>query len=648
MADEPVFALDVGTRKVAGLLLVPTSKGYHIQAAAIVEHQQRAMLDGQIHDISEVAQAIQTVKAKLEKKTNKPLQNVAVAAAGRALKTLNATAVEQLASLREITAQDVLTLETAAVQEAEEQLIAAENRKQAYHCVGYSVVWYQLDGTPIANLVGQTGETIAAEIIATFLPRTVVDSLVTALQRAGLAMDSLTLEPIAASAVVIPAAMRGLNLVLVDIGAGTSDIALTGEGTITGYAMVPTAGDEISEAISQALLVDFDTAEIVKRQLGTCNQVTFVNVMGQECTMSAAAIIEQIKPAVLELARQIANQILLVNKSAPQAVLLIGGGSLTPGIAEALANQLEISPERVAVRGREALKGISGARNLKGPQAITPIGIAVTALQKEGLAQARITVNGRLLHLLASRNMNVSQALLSAGIPARQLYGRPGKGMGVEVNGRLVFLKGQPGEMGKIEVNGRAATLDTLLKPGDEVKVIPGKVGADARGVVRDVVPELAPKTITINGRQVTLQPQIIMNGNLASYETPLQDQARIVYEPLDTIAQVLENLGQACTGQLILNGQPVKPETPVKDGDILQTGVDIKDNSVTINLNGKPLTLKVQAGTVLFADIFNYLDFPTVPPPGKNKLVMKVNNHQAEYTTPLAAGDTVILRWDA
>lgn len=67
MAESPVFALDVGTRKVAGLVLVPGKKGYHIRAAAIVEHQQRAMLDGQIHDIPQVALAIQAVKEQLEK-----------------------------------------------------------------------------------------------------------------------------------------------------------------------------------------------------------------------------------------------------------------------------------------------------------------------------------------------------------------------------------------------------------------------------------------------------------------------------------------------------------------------------------------------------------------------------------------------------
>lgn len=647
LVEGPVFALDVGTRKVAGLVLAPETNGYYIQAAAIVEHRQRAMLDGQIHDIPEVTRAIQAVKEHLEKKINGSLKKVAVAAAGRALTTLQATAEEQLSPAKEISIQDVLTLEAAAVQEAEERLITTGEQQQVYHCIGYSVVGYRLDGNPIGNLVGQRGQSMAAEVIATFLPRVVVDSLATALHRAGLIMDSLTLEPIAASAVAVPAAMRGLNLVLVDIGAGTSDIAVTGQGTITGYAMVPWAGDEISEALSEALLIDFNTAEAVKRQLRSKKQVTFKNVVGQKCTFPAAEIIEQIKPAVMELARQIANQILLINKRIPQAVLLIGGGSLTPGLTEALAGQLEIPLERVAVRGREVLNGIKGAKNLQGPQAITPIGIAVTALRQEGLGQAQVIVNGRVVHFLAGQKMNVTQALLAAGIPARQLYGRPGKGLGVEVNGHLTFLRGKPGQMGSIEVNDSPANLDTLLKPGDVIKVNPGQDGEDARGIIEDVVPEITPKTITFNGRKLTLEPRIIMNGTLVDYKTALVDHARIIFEPLDTVAQILDRLGESSEGAVLLNGQPVGPETPVKNGDTLQTGVKEDNHSITLTLNGKTITLKVQAGGVLFTDIFNYLDFPAAPPPGRKKLIMEVNGRPAEFTTPLAEGDTVILRWD-
>ena len=647
MASGPIFALDVGTRKVAGLVLAPGPKGYQIRAAVIVEHQQRAMLDGQIHDIPQVALAIQTVKEKLEKKLHTTLQEAAVAAAGRALKTEKAAVEEEISPTAEIGKQDVLALEAAAVQEAEKRLLEAGVGQAAYHCVGYSVVGYSLDDHPIGNLVGQRGHHMAATVIATFLPRVVVDSLVASLQRAGLTLASLTLEPIAASAVAVPAAMRGLNLALVDIGAGTSDIAITGQGTITGYAMVPAAGDEITEALATALLLDFNTAEAVKRQLKENTSVTFADIVGQRHTLAVAEVVAAIQPAVTELARQIATQVILLNGHAPQAVLLVGGGSLTPGLPEALAGQLEIAPERVAVRGREVLNGINGAKNLQGPQAITPIGIAITALKQEGLGLARVIVNGRPVHFLAGQQMTATQVLLAASIPARLLYGRPGKGLGVEVNGRLVFLRGQPGQPGSILLNDAPATLDTPVRPGDVIAIIPGRDGADACGTVKDLVPELTAKTITFNGRQITLEPLIIMNDNQVDYNTPVTDQARITFEPLDTVAQVLARLGESPAGTVLLNGQPVRPEAPVQDGDSLVTGEAAAGRRVSIILNGRPATLRVQAADVLFADVFNYLDFPSTPPPGRKKLVMEVNGHPAEFTTPLAEGDQVALRWE-
>ena len=70
-------------------------------------------------------------------------------------------------------------------------------------------------------------------------------------------MEALTLEPIAAINVLIPPSMRRLNVALVDIGAGTSDIAITDAGTVIAYGMVPIAGDEVTEAISDHYLLDF-------------------------------------------------------------------------------------------------------------------------------------------------------------------------------------------------------------------------------------------------------------------------------------------------------------------------------------------------------------------------------------------------------
>lgn len=120
---------------------------------------------------------------------------------------------------------------------------------------------YYLNGELFGSLEGHKAEAIAEDIIVTFLPEDVVDGLYSAVERAGLEVANLTLEPIAAINVAIPENFRMLNIALVDVGAGTSDLCVTKDGSIVAYGMIPYAGDELTEVLVQAFLVDFATAE---------------------------------------------------------------------------------------------------------------------------------------------------------------------------------------------------------------------------------------------------------------------------------------------------------------------------------------------------------------------------------------------------
>ena len=193
------------------------------------------------------------------------MKSAAVAAAGRALYTV--TAVSEIEIDGVITYEQERDLEFAAVQYAQSNLAASNtiDDPTSYYCVGFSTIQYELDNIRLKTLVGQRGKIAKATVIATFLPRQVIDSMQSALQYSSLEMRALTLEPIAAINVLIPPTMRHLNLVLVDIGAGTSDVAITKNGSVIAYGMVPLAGDEVTEAISQKFLLDFNVAEEVKR-----------------------------------------------------------------------------------------------------------------------------------------------------------------------------------------------------------------------------------------------------------------------------------------------------------------------------------------------------------------------------------------------
>ncbi|NTU32751.1 pilus assembly protein PilM [Brevibacillus sp. HB1.1] len=634
-APELIFSLDIGTRSVVGLIVETTGEQYRVLDCAIREHDERSMLDGQIHDIVAVAKVIQQIKEELEGKYGK-LHQVAVAAAGRSLRTRRVRVDMPLARHAFISREDVVALEFSAVQEAQAAL-AQELKDQdvtRYYCVGYSVVNYHLDGELIGSLIDQRGDIASADVIATFLPRVVVDSLIAALKRCDLEMQALTLEPIAAINVLIPVTMRRLNIALVDIGAGTSDVALTEEGAITAYGMVPVAGDEITDALMNAFLMDFPMAEEVKRLLSTEESVTFTDILGMEHTMSATEVTSAIEADIQQLADKIAFKILELNGKAPQAVMLIGGGSLTPGLTGKVAQVLNIPAARVAVRGGDAIKQYVGDNPaLSGPEFVTPVGIAVAA-RRHPLRYVTVTVNDTPVRIFDLRKMTLGDALIASGLDIRRLYGRPGLAMTVTVNGRMKMIPGGHGTAPVIERNKESVSLDTPINDGDHIIVVAGTNGDDARVFAKDLFDELDTLEVICNDRPYSLGPVVHVNGAVATLDTWISDRAEVDIRLPRTVYEVLElaelktsaesGLRFSVNGQdysvpsrmevLELNGRPAALTDIVRQGDVLVYRLDevpapsIQDvipleewvqETMIVHFNGERVVLPVAQVTI-------------------------------------------------
>lgn len=544
-----LFALDIGTRTVIGIVLRYADGIFEVLASDIVEHQERLMLDGQIHNVGQVADQVAKVKNRLEEILDVKLERVSIAAAGRALKTVDYDAVLEFEEKRMVTEEDLKTLEFNAIQQAQKKLVGAgriDGEPRDYHFVAHSVKEYQLDGMPIKSLEGHKGKRISAKIIATFLPRVVVDSLLTVVNKIGLEVEYLTLEPIAAANVVIPKDMYNFNLALVDVGAGTSDIALTKGGAMLGYAMVPVAGDEITETLAEHYLLDYATGESIKRALVKGEELKAKNILSQEVVIKPEEALEVIQPMVQSLASQISEAILMLNNKAPQAVICVGGGSMTPSLLEGIAAFLEIPLERVGIKEYSDIKNIRGEiKDISNAQLSTPIGIAITSYYNKNKANfIDVTVNGYKHQIFTLNKAAVADALLSADIDLRELWGTPGMGLTCTVNGNLIVLKGEMGEPGRIFLNGEEISdLEREIVSGDEIKVVPGKKGADASGVVGDVVPELRAYTLTINGEKTVIKPEIYQNDQLVDRETRLNDGAVIKYDDFSTMRAVIAKL---------------------------------------------------------------------------------------------------------
>lgn len=175
-------------------------------------------------------------------------------------------------------------------------------------------------------LLHHNGKKAEVDVVATFLPGEVVESLYSAMNGAGLQVSSMTLEPIAAMNAAIPGDIRLLNLALVDIGAGTTDIAVCRQGSVTGYTMATVAGDEITEAIMRYFLVDFQMAEQMKRSLGEKEEIPYTNILGLDETTQAKEVEESVAEAMHQLAQGIASHVTEANGAKRLQRCFLAGG----------------------------------------------------------------------------------------------------------------------------------------------------------------------------------------------------------------------------------------------------------------------------------------------------------------------------------
>ena len=625
LPKEAVFALDIGTRSIIGMLGFVEKDKLRITAVERAEHSKRAMVDGQIEDIREVARLAGQGKEALEEKSGYRLDHVFVAAAGRALKTETASFEMEFPGTERISEEIISRLEAGAVSEAQKNFLERENdRDKQFFLVGYTVSQYYLDGYLISSLVDHKGKKIKADIVATFLPGEVVESLYSAMNQAGMEVAGLTLEPIAAINVAIPEKLRLLNLVMVDIGAGTSDIAVCRDGKVVGYTMATLAGDEITESIMKKCLVDFDTAEMIKIQLGDKKEVVFTDILGFEHRVPTEQLLETLEDAVSRLGREIADRILEVNGGAPSAVFLAGGGSRMNGLMEQITGSLGLDAARASVAGRYfSIHAFSDICNIEDPEYATPLGIAVSAGLNLINDSFSVILNGKQAKLFSNGTLHISDLLMMNGYTYGDLMGRSGKGIVVTVDGVRRIFYGTPAEPAVLKLNGEEAKISDLVHAGDDILFIPAVNGTDARATAADIYnetgsgPEHSP--IMINGEYAGMDRVLnygdeIITVNAGKKETP--EEAEAAEAPAaETVPEEEE--------------QPLIPEP--------EQTIQFQLNGKNIRLPGKP------DGTPYYLmDMLQYsgLDMDNITAP----VVLEVNGISASFQRILKENDIIAI----
>ncbi len=673
--EQIVFGLDIGTRSIVGTVGYMDNNGFHVVAMEVKEHDTRAMIDGQVHDIGAVSDEISQVKERLETKLGRKLSKVCIAAAGRVLRTLTVHATTEIDEEVKISSEHIYNLDVTGVELAHRQISNSEDGIN-YYCVGYTPVKYYLNDYEIGNLEGHKGRSISVDLLATFLPEEVVDGLYASVEGAGLEVDNLTLEPIAAMNVAIPEQYRLLNIALVDVGAGTSDICITKDGSIIAYGMIPSAGDEISELIAKKYLVDFKQAEKIKIAAGGKRAINFKDIMGIKSSLLPEEIIEATAPVTNRITKEVADKIVELNVGKPvSAVFVVGGGGKIPGFTKTLAKELGLMESRVALRGKEVLSDIEFAiSNIKkDPLYVTPIGICINYYnQKNNFIS--VTVNGSKIKLYDNNKLSVIDAVMQSGYPNELLFPRRGRAVNYSFNGEARMIRGTMGEPAIIYKNGKESNMNAPIEKNDFIDITESSVGESLNTSISQLPEFKSSVIIFVNGSKIICPRFAYVNGEIQSGNYVINDGDSITMENFYTVKQLFEfidvpvnevsiqvNNEAADYNTKVYENFNVKysyleheetkiSEEPPIDNEVSATETAVKadtakdDTSAVVFINGSTVVLTGKKAYT-FVDVFDFYPFDLTKA-GGTELITNINGIKADFTDTLKEGDTVDLYW--
>ena len=403
---------------------------------------------------------------------------------------------------------------------------------------------------------------------------------------------------------------------------GTSDIAITKEGSVIAYGMIPIAGDEITEKIAHTYLVDFKTAENIKQRLSDNNMVVFSDIIGIPHEVPVKDVIAVIEEEIDQLASEIARKITELNgEKSPNAIFCVGGGSQTPHMTQILADKLSVPLERVAIRSSEhAVAVIDEKKQVQGPESITPLGICLTTMEKKTNDFIGVKVNNKRVKLLHTRVLTVADAAIAIGLDHTQIISVRGKTLMFKLNGERTRIKGEAGSQPRIVCNNKEVTLDESISEGDELTIYPAQNGEGGQVSIVELVDELglADKRVevTANGKIIDLTYKIQTGDDI------------IIKAQTEPLLDALED--------------HEKPDNEAQQPN--QESAEAQEKVIHVTVNEQAIAIPWKENLV-FVTVFDFIDFDLSSP--KGNIVLKLNGKRASYTDILTDGDQIDIYWD-
>ncbi len=346
-SKDLLVGLDIGTSKVVTIVAEMHSDGEY-EVVGIGQHESRGLKKGVVVDIEKTVASIQSALEEAELMAGYKIRTVVTGIAGSHIRSFNSIGMVAIKD-KEVTEADVLRVTETA------KAVNIPTDQQILHVLPQE---YIIDGQEdIREPVGMSGVRLDVKVHIVTGAVSAVQNIIKCVRRCGLEVQDLILQPLASSSAVLTADEKELGVALVDIGGGTTDIAVFVGGAIRHSAVLAVAGDQITNDIAMALRTPTADAEDIKLRHGLAKQVLAnpsdkIEVPGigdrGPRSLSKQALAAVIEPRVEELFSMVQQTIREsgYEEAISSGIVITGGSSLLPGMAE-LAEDIFLKPVRV-------------------------------------------------------------------------------------------------------------------------------------------------------------------------------------------------------------------------------------------------------------------------------------------------------------
>jgi cell division protein FtsA len=373
-----IVGLDIGTSKIVAMAAELSPDG-QMDVRGIGSHESKGLKKGVVVNIEATVGAIQRALEEAELMADAKITRVYTGIAGNHIRSFNSTGMVAIKD-KEVTTVDV----ERAVETARAMPVPSD--QQVLHILTQEFVIDGQDG--IREPLGMSGHRLEVKVHIVTGAVSAAQNIVKCVRRCGLEVADLVLQPLASSVAVLSEDEKELGVALVDIGGGTTDVAIFTHGAIRHTAVIPIAGDQITNDIAMALRTPTPEAEVIKlrygvalRQLADAREMVEVPGLGDRGAreLSRQTLAEVIEPRVEEL-YTLVQQVLRQSgyeELISSGIVLTGGSAVMQGMVE-LGEEIFHMPVRIGVpRYSGALADV-----VRNPRYATAVGLLL-----EGKAQ---------------------------------------------------------------------------------------------------------------------------------------------------------------------------------------------------------------------------------------------------------------------